>query len=257
MMYIGLAVLGFIASIYGTIIGAGGGFIIVPFLLMLTDLSPATAAATGLALVFFNASTSIFAFIKQKRILLYTGLIISLGAIPGTFIGSWLVVRSPEHVFKIVFAVTLIGLGAFLLWKNFRKADKSSDAQKTEHDIHEMSWGYGIKIGLVGILLGTISSFFGIGGGWLLVPILVYGFGVSVHYATATSIFSLAIYSGIGLIQPIIHGRVDWAVAAFCGIGVLIGGQAGALVSSKISGGTITKLLAFIVIIIGIKLMFT
>src|SRR5699024_582874 len=84
---------------YGTIIGAGGGFIFVPFLLILFGLEPRIAAGSGLVIVMINAIIGAIGYTKQKKIAFNQGITIGVSAIPGTFIGAWLVV----HVFLNVF----------------------------------------------------------------------------------------------------------------------------------------------------------
>ncbi|WP_240376802.1 sulfite exporter TauE/SafE family protein [Bacillus piscicola] len=266
MLFLALILLGFVASAYGTIIGAGGGFLFVPALLTFYQISPEAAAATGLAVVFINAVSGMPMLMKQRRVLIRTGLLLSLGAAPATFLGKWLVTYSPEAVFYALFACLLIGLGLFLTLKKpkQKQANTQAETAATAEAAGEMTlmpeldeetvktW----KLIAVGGLLGVVSSFFGIGGGWLLVPILVYGFSLPIKSATATSMFSLALYSLIGLIPSIVDGAVDWQVVAMSGIGVLIGAQVGAILSKKMKGATITRLLAVVVIVMGINMFF-
>ncbi|SFE82642.1 sulfite exporter TauE/SafE family protein [Alteribacillus iranensis] len=265
MTFILLILLGFAASAYGTIIGAGGGFLFVPALLTFYEISPEAAAATGLAIVFINAAAGMPLLLKQRRILIRTGLFLSLGAIPGTFLGKWLVTFSPDGIFYALFACLLIGLGLFLTLKKQKPAKSEAEtaataenvmsSEETKEENEDKSVEFW-KLLLTGALLGVISSFFGIGGGWLLVPILVYGYSLSIKAATATSMFSLAIYSLVGLIPSVIDQSVDWAVVGMSGIGVLLGAQAGAMLSKKMKATTIVRLLAAVVIIMGINMFF-
>ncbi|SDI44371.1 hypothetical protein SAMN05192534_1561 [Alteribacillus persepolensis] len=266
MIIIALILLGFAASTYGTIIGAGGGFLFVPVLLMFYDITPEAAAATGLAIVFLNAAAGLPVFIKQRRVLLRTGLLLAAGAFPGTILGERLVQFSPEAVFYALFACLLIGLGLFLTIKKQPKTKKEPAPEvaataENSYTLHgkDISEDHMITFPFllgVGLLLGIISSFFGIGGGWLLVPILAYGFGLSLKAATATSIFSLAIYSLSGLIPSVINNNVEWNIVLWSGIGVLAGAQVGAVLSKKMKGSTITRLLAAIVVVMGVSMFF-
>src|SRR5699024_2942122 len=81
---------------YGTIVGAGGGFILVPALLLLFNLSPAVAAGTGLVIVLINSLTGVVGYSRQKRIDYRTGLKIAIGAIPGSIFGVWLLQVQPN-----------------------------------------------------------------------------------------------------------------------------------------------------------------
>ncbi|MEN0642375.1 sulfite exporter TauE/SafE family protein [Alkalicoccobacillus gibsonii] len=240
-----LILLGFIASTFGVIIGAGGGFIFVPLLLLFHNISPEEAAGTGLLIVFISSLSGLITYIKQKRIQYKVGLLLAVGAIPGTFIGNTLISFVPEATFYKVFALMLLGLGFFLI---FRAPSEQTTPIISEEKLRRF-------LPLVGVGVGTISSFFGIGGGFIVVPILMYVFGLRVHLATATSIFALIIYSSIGSIPPLIKGSVDWAVLAWSGIGVLLGSQLGAFISKRLNAGVVTRMLATVVILMGVILI--
>jgi uncharacterized membrane protein YfcA len=156
------------------------------------------AAGTGLFIVLLNALSGVIGLIKQKRISYSLGIILTVSAIPGTFFGSWLAQIVSSQAFYKIFASLLIGLAAFLFYKNstFFQKKNSSTSTKEEHFLKIDGMLNKRTLGLLGIdfLLGTVSNFFGIGGGWLLVPILIYGFHIKPHISTATSLFSLGIY---------------------------------------------------------------
>jgi uncharacterized protein len=264
MVVIGLVFLGFLSSMYGTIIGAGGAFLFVPTLLFFSDISPEVAAATGLTIVFLNAISGLPILIKQRRISIRIGLFLSAGAFPGAYLGHWLVKYSPVEVFYTLFSCLLIGLGLFLIMKKPKPSNTkaevaatienlSSSIQSSEPKKHIIKYW---KVFSLGVLIGVISSFFGIGGGWLLVPILVYGFKFTMKNATATSIFSLALYSLFGMLLTINDSSIDWSIVVWSGIGVLIGAQVGAILSKKMKDTTISRLLASVVIMMGVVMFF-
>lgn len=104
--------------------------------------------------------------------------------------------------------------------------------------------------------MGILSSYLGIGGGWLLVPLLIYIFHVPTHQATATSIFSLCLYSSVGVISHLFYGHIEWMTIFWGGIGVTIGAQLGVLSSQKISGNVIMQMLSVLLIVIGFRMYF-
>jgi hypothetical protein len=97
---------------------------------------------------------------------------------------------------------------------------------------------------LISVLVGILSSLFGIGGGIIHVPFLIVMLGIPVHTATATSHFVLAITSMTGSLVFLQHGQVRFWVAISMGLGVLIGAQAGALLSTRMRSTPIRRLLA-------------
>jgi uncharacterized protein len=252
-----LFMIGLIAGAYGVMVGAGGGFIFVPALLIIFHLPPEKAVGTGLAIVLINALSGVLGYVKQKRINYKMGILISIGAIPGTFIGSWLIQFGSTEFFYVAFASMLISLGLFLMIKKAPHQQAEQEvAAAIESAIPKKNLPNALFLLLIGLLLGTLSNYLGIGGGWLLVPILIYLFHVVPHQATATSIFSLCIYSFIGLITQVYQGHIDWSSTLFGGLGVLIGAQIGVYLSCKLSGKLIIQMLSFLLIGVGIKLFF-
>lgn len=256
-----LLAIGLLAGTYGVMVGAGGGKIFVPALLILLKLQPEVAAGTGLCVVFLTSISGITGYIRQKRIDYKLGGILAAGAVPGIFIGIWLAHLSTPKVFYSIFALLLVGLGIFLILKKLPKPkDGSANTEisgATDSMILEFTGNNIFRLILVGSLLGVVSGFFGMGGGWLLVPILIYLFRVSPYYATATSVFALCLYSTLGVAINIYNGDVHWGAVIWGGIGVLAGAQIGVVLSKKISGKRIVQMLAVILIVIGVKLIFS
>ena len=255
-----LLVIGFVSGAYGTIVGAGGGFIFVPALLLIMDYPPEVAAGTGLAVVLLNAISGVTGYVKQKRIHYKLGILLSIGAIPGTFLGIWLTNNIPATSFYSIFAALLIGLGLFLFIKKESKA-KAEVATTAEGSIGKLAQTSNpakanTLIACTGILLGIVSGFFGIGGGWLMVPILMYIFKIVPKYATATSIFALSLYSISGVIIYFSQGNIEWIAVLWGGAGIVFGAQLGVFLSNKISGKLTIRLLSVLLIIVGVRLFF-
>ena len=245
-MYLILLLIGFASSAYGMMIGAGGGFILVPLLLLIYGLSPEVAAGTGLFIVLISSLSGLYAYVKKRQVLFKMGLLVSVGAVPGTLLGRWLLVGIEAQLFYTAFALLMIGLGVFLMIKSPPKEEVASGNIQSA-SIHLLP--------LIGCMIGMLSSFFGVGGGFLLVPILVFAWKLPFHQAAGTSIFALVIYSFVGTVPSYVQGQIDWYIAFWSGIGVLIGSQIGVYVSSRLKAVYLTRLLAILVIGIGISLV--
>ncbi|HYW76601.1 MAG TPA: sulfite exporter TauE/SafE family protein [Gammaproteobacteria bacterium] len=250
----GILGIGFAAGTLGTIVGAGGGFLFVPALLMILHLPPPVAAGTGLLVVLTNALSGITGFIRQHRVSYRISLRLVVGAIPGAFLGVHLAEMVPAGVFYKIFACLLVGLGLFLMIKRSPKSEIGNIDEQSEHAGTDIAT---FQLLGVGLLMGTVSSYFGIGGGWLLVPILVYAYGVRPHVATATAIFSLCLNSIVGSAIYISHGNVDWTSFIFGAAGIMVGAQIGVYLSTKLSGGRIIQILSLVLVGTGIKLFLT
>src|SRR6187455_3448587 len=114
--FVTLVLLGFGVGAYGTMIGAGGGFLLVPALLFLyPGHSPSDVTAMALAAVFFNAYGGSWAYARMGRIDYGAGLLFAAAGIPGAVLGTWLVQAVPREPFEWTFGFLLISSGVYLV----------------------------------------------------------------------------------------------------------------------------------------------
>ena len=110
--------IGLFVGFIGTLIGAGGGFILVPVLLLLfPQLQPEQVTSISLAIVFFNASSGSFAYAKMKRIDYKTAFIFAAATVPGAIMGALFTSALPKHTFDLILGALLILIAVFLLTK--------------------------------------------------------------------------------------------------------------------------------------------
>lgn len=250
-----------IAGGYGVIVGAGGGFILVPALLILFDVSPVVAAGTGLAIVLINSLAGVVGYSRQKTIDYPSGLKIVYGAVPGSLLGVWLLQIQPTDsiYFYILFGTLLFCLGGFLFFKNAPSSWKRILSRKNNSDVNKKRRNIPLTYGRLvplGFLMGTLSSYLGIGGGWLLVPILIYLFRMPTHQATATSIFTLCLYTSVGVASHLYYQTIDWSIIIWGAIGVIAGAFIGVRVARKIPGPLVLQMLSVLLMIMGVRMVF-
>jgi hypothetical protein len=106
------------------------------------------------------------------------------------------------------------------------------------------------------LLLGFLSAFIGVGGGFLRTPLLVYAFGFPVLVATATSIFAMTIYTTAGVLAHTFLGNIAYAMSAAVALGAVVGGQLGARLSRRLSGVWVMRMLALVFMALGLQLLF-
>jgi len=245
--FLWLLPLGFIVGTFGTLIGAGGEFILVPVLLLLyPDKSPETITSISLAVVFFNALSGSFAYARMKRIDYKSGLIFAVATIPGSILGAYTTSFIPRNIFDGVFGVILIAASVFLMMKP--KNNKVMEGETPKNfitrsitDIEGISYAFSYNpvLGvIISVLVGYISSLLGIGGGIIHVPVLVHALNFPVHIATATSHFVLAVMSLSGTVVHVASGVLSKGVlqTIALSIGVLFGAQLGARLSNRFHG---------------------
>src|SRR5215510_6536358 len=215
--------IGFVVGTFGTLIGAGGGFILVPLLLIGYHFPPPDAVGTSLSLVFLNALSGSIAYLRQRRVDLHLGWRFALATLPGAIGGAYVTRSLSSRTFGQAFGVVLIVVALFLFFGRTAppsaRADSRHlvDASGRAHDYRVDVW----KGVMVSLVVGVISSVFGIGGGIIHVPFLIVVLGLPVHVATATSHFVLAISAFVGAVTFLALRHVDLPTFALMGTGIL------------------------------------
>jgi uncharacterized membrane protein YfcA len=260
-----LLLLGAAVGAYGTLIGAGGGFVLVPALLLIYPHDqPTTITAISLAVVFCNAASGTLAYARQQRVDYRTGLAFSAASVPGAVAGVFATSLFQRGPFDVLLGVLLILLA---IWISVRPAAEDSpvavvpgQTRRTLTDACGTTYTYTFSLPLgiaLSTMVGFLSSLIGIGGGIIHVPVMVQLLHIPIHVATATSHFVLAQTSFVGSVVHALRG--DYAhtlgrVVPLC-IGVIAGAQAGALLSTRLRGMLIVRLLALALALVGIRLI--
>lgn len=267
------AVAGVGIGTYGTLVGAGGGFIMVPTLIFFVPgISPAEAAGTSLAVVFFNALSGTASYVRQGRVDFWTGNRFALATIPGAIIGAYLSNLFSNRLFYVVFGIFLIAIAGFLtfrpdsrtvpyepllpgdtralprFWVERTVVDKGGERFVFAYNF----WG-GIALSFV---VGFLSSILGIGGGIVHVPALIFLFAFPAHIATATSHYILVVSALVGSLSHLAQGDIRWVPMIGLSIGVIPGAQIGARLSRHLHGKWIVRGLALALALVGLRLLF-
>ena len=239
-----LVPLGFAAGILGSMIGLGGGIIVVPVLTFF-GFSPTLAASNSLFAAFSNAVGSTVSYSRQKRIDYSLGLKLGLLSIPGTVLGAYLSSDVTPGIFKILFGLVLISSAVYIF---MRKKIETKEKNLTKQMI--------VFVISASFFAGIISSFFGIGGGIVFVPLMVVGIGMTMKKAAPTSQFILLFASLSGIITHSILGHPDFLQAGLLAAGAFVGGIIGARLSLDIKERSLQILVSTIIVIAAIKLFF-
>jgi hypothetical protein len=236
--------LGFAAGFLGSMIGLGGGIIVVPILTFL-GFPPTVAASNSLFAALSNATASTISYSKQKRIKYSLGLKLGLLSIPGTILGAIISTDIAPDIFKILFGFVLIASAAYIfLRKKIETQEKIISKQMIVFVIG------------ASFFAGIISSFFGIGGGIIFVPLMVVGMGMAMKKAAPTSQMILLFASLSGIIVHSLLGHPDFLQAGLLAIGSFVGGLVGARLSIDIKERYLQILVSIVILIAATKLFF-
>jgi len=265
--YLELILLGFGAGTFGTLIGAGGGFVLMPILLVLyPHESPAVIASITLAVVFFNALSGTEAYALMGRVDFKSGLLFSSALIPSTILGTLTTSHIPRNLFDAIISVLMI-IASVFLFSNHEIHQKISESRSShlilrhlvERDGTEDTYAYNPWLGVgLSFCLGYLSGMAGIGGGIFYVPVFAYVLNFPLQIATATSQFSLAILGLTGTLSHIVSGAFVHGVhrTVVLAIGVVLGAQAGAHLSKMVKGRMIIRFLSIALGLVGLRLLY-
>ena len=266
-----LLLIGFIVGTVGTLIGAGGGFILVPLLLFTNkELSPEIVTAISMAIVAANAVSGSVAYAFKKRIDYKAGILFAAFAIPGSILGVITTKYIPRFEFKIFFGVLLVAIVVLLFLKKQQLQNKNDNDFKelphwkhrtiTDSSGHTYAYAYSRVRGIIiSIIVGYLSPLLGIGGGIIHVPALAQLLFFPVHVATATSHFILAVMSITSVIVHAINGNYNEPLVLkmilYLSAGAIFGSQLGAYLSNKIHGNIIIRVLAVCLGTVGLRIL--
>lgn len=241
----------FIASVFGSMVGLGGGFILVPILRIFLGFSPAAVAGTSLVLIVANSASGAFTYFLHKRIHLKIGLLIALGGLPSTILGAMLSLRISGRVFDVLLAVILVGIAIDLV----RNAERRLAGRPETHRIHEIKgMSYRGAIGL-GFVVGIFLSLFGLGGGIVMIPAFLYFSELPLHAISATSQFAILLTSPPGLVVHILQHDVVGKDVVPLVAGGLLGGPIGARLSLRLRTPQLLIIVAIALVLAAVALV--
>jgi len=234
--------LGFAAGILGSMIGLGGGIIVVPILTFL-GFPPTVAASNSLFAALSNAVASTITYSKQKRIEFSLGLKLGLLTIPGTILGAVISSDISSEIFKILFGIILIFSSVYIFLR--KKLETKEKILSKQMIIFAIGASF---------FAGIISSFFGIGGGIIFVPLMVVGMGMAMKRAAPTSQLILLFASFSGVVVHSVLGHRDFLQAGLLAIGSFFGGLVGARLSLDVKERYLQILVSSVILIAAVKL---
>lgn len=261
---------GFFVGIIAAIAGVGGGIVIVPLLAVLFRFLPQHAVGTSLASIIFTALASTLSYARQKRIFYRTGLLLAITTVPGAYVGAYLTtVISPRHL-GLIFGLflLLISLRMMLARKQRRamfaeeaasRALLAPDSLPLPSGMTDAELVRTARVVVPGVGLsffsGLASGFLGIGGGVLGVPVMNLVMHIPIHFATATSMFTMIFTSAAGVAKHALAGHVHWGPALLLALGTMFGARVGADASRRIPGSTLSLIFGLLLAAVSLQMI--
>lgn len=243
------AIVGFVLGL----IGSGGSVLAVPLLLYVVGMpSPHIAIGTSAFAVAMNAATGLINHGIKGHVKWRCALVFTAAGIVGSFIGSTIGKTINGDILLIVFALVMMIIATIML-RDKRAKENSSILLTMDNALKLLPklLGFGFTVGLA-------AGFFGIGGGFLIVPALVYALELPMIFAIGSSLVAVTAFGLTTSLNYSLSGFVDWSIAVYFIVGGLIGGIFGAIAATKLAAqkGLLTRIFAVVLIIMAIYMIY-
>lgn len=235
----GFLVLGFVAGAYGTLVGIGGGLLVVPVLIF-AHYPPKDAAGTSMVVVLANAASGSVSYLRQGRVHVRAAFVFALAGIPGALLGGLVDQFVPRRLFSLLFGLLLSIVAVRIFVSRGTVVNGNGTDAPTA-----ITSAFSVPIAaIVGLLAGFVASVFGVGGGLIFVPTMVYVFGFLPHVATATSTFIIALTAIFGTASHAHYHDIRWEPALAIAGGAIVGAQLGSRIAPRVHHSQLLRLFA-------------
>ncbi len=266
--------LGGIVGVLSGMFGVGGGFLMTP-LLFFIGIPPAVAVATEANQIVASSFSGVLAHLKRKTVDLRMGLVLLIGGLIGAALGVQLfnalkAIGQVDLLVKLSYVVFLGIIGSLMFVESVRALMKTRGGTvvptRRKHTwVHNLPFKMkfrtsGLYISvippiLVGVLVGILAAIMGVGGGFIMVPAMIYLLGMPTKVVVGTSLFQIIFVTAFTtLLHATTNFTVDMGLAVLLLIGGVVGAQIGARIGVKLKAEQLRVLLALMVLVVCGKL---
>ncbi|WP_136645625.1 sulfite exporter TauE/SafE family protein [Tabrizicola sp. YIM 78059] len=264
-------IVGFLSGMFGV----GGGFLITP-LLFFIGVPPAVAVATGANQVVASSVSGVMAQLKRKGVDFTMGWVLLAGGIAGSALGVWvfrLMTRAGQvDLFVQLSYVVFLGLiGAMMFQESLRSLLRARKPGAPVRRAHVHSWVHGLPFKmkfrasglyisvipplLVGALVGFLAAIMGVGGGFIMVPAMIYLLGMPTKVVIGTSLFQIIFVTAFTTVMHAVTSQtVDMMLALLLILGGVVGAQIGSRVGMRLKAEQLRILLSLLVLAVSVRI---
>ncbi len=267
--------IGGLIGIMSGLFGVGGGFLMTPLLIFI-GIPPAVAVATGANQIVATSVSGVLAHWRRGNVDFKMGLILLAGGVAGSSVGVWgfTLLRQMgyiELVIQLCFVVFLGAIGVLMLIESLRSMVFRRQLRPVRR--HRHLWLHGLpgKIRfrrsqlyisallplVIGFAVGGLTAVMGVGGGFIMVPAMIYILGMPTQTVVGTSLFQVIFVTiNVTILQAVANQTVDTVLAMLLVAGGVVGAQFGARFSGRLQSEQLRGLLALLVLSVWAKLVF-
>ena len=264
---------GFLSGLFGV----GGGFLMTPLLIFI-GVPPPVAVGTEANQIVASSVSGVLAHWQRGNVDFKMGFVLLLGGFFGSSLGVILFkylqsLGQLDLVIKLSYVIFLGVIGFLMLWESSRTIIRSRSAAARRGKLHQHNWLHGLPFKmrfrksklyisailpfLIGAIIGVLSAIMGVGGGFIMVPAMIYLLGMPTSLAIGTSLFQIIfVTANVTFLQALTVQTVDILLAVLLLTGAVIGAQFGSKYSVRMRGEQLRALLALLVLGVCIKMIF-
>ena len=267
------AAIGFLSGMFGV----GGGFLLTP-LLIFSGISPAVAVATGANQIVASSVSAGLVQWRRANIDFHMGFVLIAGGVVGAVAGVLLIgllsrLGYADVFISLVYVIFLGAIGSLMLAESLRAIRRAQAGMPaTTRKPGEHTWIHGLPLKMrfprsrlyistipplvIGAIVGLLASILGVGGGFIVVPAMIYLLRMPTSISIGTSLFQIIFVSAVvTILYATLNQSLDAVLALILIIGGVIGGQYGANAGQKLKGEQLRLLLALMVLAVAIRLL--
>ncbi len=255
--------------------GVGGGFLMTP-LLILTGIPPAVAVATGANQLVAASVSGVLAHWRRGNVDIKMGIVLLIGGVAGSSLGTWIfaLLKSAGQIdlmISLSYVIFLGIIGGLMLFESLGALLRSRKGTQKRKKLHQHYWIHGLPFKMrfrksklyisalmplgLGFFVGILSAIMGVGGGFVMVPAMIYLLGMPTSVVIGTSLFQIIfVTANVTFLQSIATQTVDVMLALLLMSSAVVGAQFGTRIGAKMKGEQLRSLLALLVLIVCLKL---
>lgn len=235
-------------------LGGGGSILAVPVLVYALYLDPQSATTASLVIVGVTATAASVSHARAGRVDWRAALVFGVLAVPASIGGSFANRLVDPQVLLLAFAALMLLAAAAMYRRSRRTAPAAPAAPATPATPTEVPAPRGavdlVQVVAVALVVGFLTGFLGVGGGFLIVPALVLAMGFGMPTAVGTSLVIISVTSAAALVERLGHGAVAWAVVIPFTAAAVAGALAGKRLSDRVSGAALTRAFAVLLVVV-------
>ena len=274
--------LGGAVGLLSGIFGVGGGFLMKPLLIMM-GIPPTVAAASDSNQIVGASTSGTLAHLRLGNVDVKMGLLLLIGGVLGGTVGVEIIkvlraMGNADFLINVTYVLMLGLVGGYMFIESLQSMRKAKAPAKNEPEKHVKSSAFarfaaslpwqmefkrsGVRMSpllplFLGGLVGVLSAIMGVGGGFIMVPVMVYLLRMPMHVVVGTSLFQILFTCiNVTVMQSISNHTVDFVLALILLVGSSLGAQVGAKVGKKLHGDQLKILLASLVLVVMFKILY-